>query len=236
MFPELGVLLLSLQGQLAVTYGQLIKDMWGAGRRKYIQVCPLEIKAQISTKAPQFHGFEAHDCHEFLSYLLDGLHEDLNRVLVKPMVDARIESRSRPDDVVAALSWEAYGKRNRSIITDLFHGQMRLRVTCSVCDCALPEWTTFEQGPAVTVPLPVNTDRNVLVRRRWLGCVTGGRVDDGSGGVCVCCRCHRGGPAAGYISPVPWWHSGAVQGDRTRVWVLRRPHAVVLGKLAVRTW
>jgi ubiquitin carboxyl-terminal hydrolase 8 len=30
-----------------------------------------------------FSGFSQHDSQEFLSFLLDGLHEDLNRVIVK---------------------------------------------------------------------------------------------------------------------------------------------------------
>lgn len=32
----------------------------------------------------QFNGFAQHDCQEVLSFLLDGLHEDLNRILEKP--------------------------------------------------------------------------------------------------------------------------------------------------------
>ena len=34
--------------------------------------------------APQFSGYSQQDSHEALRFLLDGLHEDLNRVRSKP--------------------------------------------------------------------------------------------------------------------------------------------------------
>ena len=50
----------------------------------------------MSEKATQFANFAQHDAHEFLSFLLDGLHEDLNRVRAKPMTKA-IEAADRDD-------------------------------------------------------------------------------------------------------------------------------------------
>jgi hypothetical protein len=41
---------------------------------------------------------------ELLTFLLDGLHEDLNRVREKPYAEA-VEQGGRPDEVVAKLAW-----------------------------------------------------------------------------------------------------------------------------------
>jgi ubiquitin C-terminal hydrolase len=41
---------------------------------------------------------------ELLSFVLDGLHEDLNRVKVKPIVEGS-ESDGRPDEIVSKESW-----------------------------------------------------------------------------------------------------------------------------------
>lgn len=41
-----------------------------------------------------------HDSQEFLNFLLDNLHEDLNRVLKKPYVEME-DSNNRPDEEVA---------------------------------------------------------------------------------------------------------------------------------------
>lgn len=56
-----------------------------------------------------------------MNFLLDGLHEDLNRVKKKPYVELE-ESNDRPDSVVASLFWEGHLKRNQSIIVDLMYG------------------------------------------------------------------------------------------------------------------
>lgn len=46
-------------------------------------VAPRAFKRLIGDIAPQFQGYNQHDSQELLNFLLDGLHEDLNRVLVK---------------------------------------------------------------------------------------------------------------------------------------------------------
>ena len=42
-------------------------------------VSPDDLKAAITKHAPQFAGYSQHDAHELLVFLLDGLHEELNR-------------------------------------------------------------------------------------------------------------------------------------------------------------
>lgn len=54
----------------------------------------------IGKYAPRFNGYQQHDAQELLAFLLDGLHEDLNRVHDKPYVELS-DSEGRPDNVVA---------------------------------------------------------------------------------------------------------------------------------------
>lgn len=75
-------------------------------------------------KNPQFRGFNHQDSQEFLNYFLDKLHEDLNKVKVKPYIED-VESNGRPDEIVSRISWENYKKRNDSFISDLLAGQYR---------------------------------------------------------------------------------------------------------------
>lgn len=47
----------------------------------------------------RFTDFQQHDSQEFLAFLLDGLHEDLNRVHAKPYVELK-DSDDRTDEDV----------------------------------------------------------------------------------------------------------------------------------------
>lgn len=67
-----------------------------------------------------------------LSVLLETMHEDLNAISKKPYVEMK-DSAGRPDAVVAAEFWEGFQKRDKSIFVDLFYGQLKSRVSCSVC-------------------------------------------------------------------------------------------------------
>ena len=55
---------------------------------------------------------------ELLASLLDGLHEDLNRVKNKPYVEAK-DGDGRPDEEVADEYWRNHVARNDSIIVDV---------------------------------------------------------------------------------------------------------------------
>ena len=53
---------------------------------------------QVGRFAPQFSGYQQQDSQELLAFLLDGLHEDLNRVKKKPYVEIK-DADGRPDAV-----------------------------------------------------------------------------------------------------------------------------------------
>ena len=57
---------------------------------------PYAIKNAVATLQPMFSGYQQHDSQEFLSYILDGIHEDLNRVKKKEYTES-IDSDNRPD-------------------------------------------------------------------------------------------------------------------------------------------
>lgn len=49
--------------------------------------------------APQFSGYSQQDSQELMAFLLDGLHEDLNRIRKKPYVEQK-EYTGQPDEVL----------------------------------------------------------------------------------------------------------------------------------------
>lgn len=57
---------------------------------------------------------------ELLAFLLDGLHEDLNRVKRKPYIESK-DTPGQPDEDVADEYWANHLARNDSIIVDVCH-------------------------------------------------------------------------------------------------------------------
>ena len=145
---------LGMKGEIARTFGQLIKDMW-CGR--YTYVVPRAFKMAVGRFAPQFSGYQQQDSQELLTFLLDGLHEDLNRVKQKPYVEMS-ESDGKPDHEVAMEAWTNYKKRNDSVILDIFHGLLKSTVVCPECPKVS---VTFDPTCYLSLPLPVKKERQV---------------------------------------------------------------------------
>ena len=71
---------------------------------------------------------------EVLAFLLDGLHEDLNRVKCKPYIEVS-DAQGCPDDQVADEYWQNHLARNNSIIVDLCHVSLLLFQFSGPCIC-----------------------------------------------------------------------------------------------------
>lgn len=69
--------------------------------------------------APQFSGYAQHDAQELLAFLLDGMHEDLNRVQKKPYIEQK-DYEGYSDEVLSELMWKNHISRNQSVIVNLF--------------------------------------------------------------------------------------------------------------------
>lgn len=104
----------------------------------------------IATFAPQFSGYQQHDSQELIAFLLDGLHEDLNRVRKKPYVDLSTVD-GLPEAQAADESWRLHKLRSDSIVVDLFQGQFRSHVLCPRCGRAS---VTFDPFMYLSLPIP----------------------------------------------------------------------------------
>lgn len=67
-------------------------------------------QAIVASKASQFTGYAQHDAQEFMAFLLDGLHEDLNRIQNKPYTET-VDSDGRLDEVGVILNHGGTWKR-----------------------------------------------------------------------------------------------------------------------------
>lgn len=68
-----------------------------------------------------------------MRYLLEGLHEDLNRIHNKPAYEEIKDDPNLNETEKCAVWWSNYEDRNNSSIKDIFCGQLRSFVTCRTC-------------------------------------------------------------------------------------------------------
>ncbi|GHJ88910.1 hypothetical protein NliqN6_5312 [Naganishia liquefaciens] len=149
------------KGDLAKAFATLISVLWN---EQYTFLSPITFRKSISTYAPSFAGTDQHDSQEFLSFLLDGLHEDLNRIRTKPPAVEMTPEREAaletlPPSVAAEKEWQIYKQRNDSLIVDLFQGQYRNRMECLTCHKTS---TTYDAFMYLSLPVPQGKQKVVL--------------------------------------------------------------------------
>ncbi|KAK9826555.1 hypothetical protein WJX74_002546 [Apatococcus lobatus] len=143
---------LGMRGELATSFGMLMDRLWAEGTTA---IKPQRFKAQLAKFAPQFQGYSQQDSQELVIFLLDGLHEDLNRVQNKPYV-VEGDDDGRPDAAMAAQAWDNYRRRNDSVMVDHFQGLLKSTLVCPKCNSTSRKFDPFMY---LSLPLPSTKTR-----------------------------------------------------------------------------
>ncbi|XP_068440438.1 ubiquitin carboxyl-terminal hydrolase 2a isoform X2 [Clinocottus analis] len=111
-------------------FAKLLQTMWTSCSSE--AVSPSEFKTQIQRYAPRFVGYNQQDAQEFLRFLLDGLHNEVNRVSIRPRGSTE-DYDHLPDEEKGKKMWSKYLEREDSKVVDVFVGQLKSSLTCSLC-------------------------------------------------------------------------------------------------------
>eukprot|EP00750_Incisomonas_marina_P001219 INCI10997.2.p1 GENE.INCI10997.2~~INCI10997.2.p1 ORF type:complete len:441 (+),score=70.03 INCI10997.2:1027-2349(+) len=139
----------SSKGKIAVAFAQVVTMLW-YGRDEH-SVSPSALKKAMSHINSQFAGYRQHDAQEFLCFLLDALHEDLNRVETPTPYE---ELDRKEGESVADFSdrcWHYDRARSDSYVKDLFCGQLHSTITCRECGAVS---TCFDPFWNLSIPIP----------------------------------------------------------------------------------
>lgn len=147
---------LGFRGEVAQAFGLLLHRAFDPTSLNS-SVSPRDFKYTIGHYSSMFLGYHQQDSQEFLSWLLDALHEDLNRILEKPYNE---KPELSDDDLgnhqalvkLANMCWHQHKQRNDSVITDLFTGMYQSTLVCP--DCGKTS-VTFDPFNDLTLPLPI---------------------------------------------------------------------------------
>ena len=115
------------QGEIVEKYAQIVKHLW-KGNNECIS--PIQFKISFGKIYSAFNDFRQQDCQEFISFLLDALHEDLNKVLKKPYIENQDISANLSDEEHFKIKKKLYLCRNQSLISDLIYGFYKSTIFC----------------------------------------------------------------------------------------------------------
>ena len=139
---------LNKRGDLSSAFKRVMVELWDSTSQHSVD--PYVLRREVKARTDRFPDYRQHDAHEFMRFLLNELHEGINR--------ASVEGRKSPADnetlgeaCARHLTWEG------SRISELFGGMLRSEVRCSVCsdksivhipfmDIALPIQKTIEES------------------------------------------------------------------------------------------
>ncbi len=169
------------KGRMAAAYHQLLKRMWSSSNSSSAER-PSEVKAVVGRVASRFLGYDQHDAQEFLRFLLDALHSDLNKVHSPPPYQELDDDPAASDAHVSQVWWDYNCARNDSPLNDLFAGQFRSQVTCGVCGRKSRAYDPFWD---VALPIP----RKAQMRGAYGG---SSGLASGGGAACELDDCFEG--------------------------------------------
>ncbi|XP_030067109.1 ubiquitin carboxyl-terminal hydrolase 31 [Microcaecilia unicolor] len=140
------------RGEVTEQLSGLLRALWTL---EYTPQHSREFKTVVSRNALQYCGSSQHDAQEFLLWLLDRVHEDLNyaakrngRPLVKPPGEADLLLEGVPSPL------------SGSFVQELFQAQYRSSLTCPHCQ---KQSNTFDPFLCISLPIPLPHTRPLFV-------------------------------------------------------------------------
>ena len=145
-------------GAIAKAYAGLLTSIYGTNASS--SFAPKNFKITLGRCQPIFSGYGQQDSQEFLSFLVDGLHEDLNRVIKKPYIENPESDDKTVNDpqairVLGDKFRANHRARNDSVAMDLFNGFYKNTMVCPSCDKVS---ITFDPFSLLTLQLPVESN------------------------------------------------------------------------------
>ena len=146
-------------GKLSKEFADLLGKMWIDSKKI---VNPQDIKYAICDLTNIFNNNNQHDSSEFLMFLLNFLHDEINKDKSKGSTSFYEPPKKENESDISASQrfWNLFKKKNNSIITDLFYGQIRNITRCLSCGHSV---TNFEIFNILPIEIPILKKVSVLL-------------------------------------------------------------------------
>ncbi|TID28052.1 hypothetical protein CANINC_002733 [Pichia inconspicua] len=151
------------KGLLTERYHDLALEML-ENSEKGMATTPKLLKKAVGEINEMFRNTHQQDAAEFLQFLLDTIHEDLNwSANENSLTDITAEDEANrellPLRLASTIEWERYLKSHYSSIIDIFAGQYASRLECLNCHKTS---TTYIPYHMLSVPIPQKSSQITL--------------------------------------------------------------------------
>eukprot|EP01065_Artemidia_motanka_P038375 TRINITY_DN47222_c0_g1_i1.p1 TRINITY_DN47222_c0_g1~~TRINITY_DN47222_c0_g1_i1.p1 ORF type:complete len:829 (+),score=295.74 TRINITY_DN47222_c0_g1_i1:35-2488(+) len=132
-------------GRVTEALASLLREMWSGEK----VVRPGAFKQTVGSVRSEFSGWGQEDSQEFVSFVLDAVHEDLNSAAGHRPGPAP----ATPPGAEAEHRWRSHIARNQSLVVDMFHGQLRAVIACDGCG---KDVRSYDPVALLSVPVPAS--------------------------------------------------------------------------------
>ncbi|KAM8961294.1 ubiquitin carboxyl-terminal hydrolase 31 [Pelodytes ibericus] len=136
------------RGEVTEQLAKLLRSLWTL---EYTPQHSREFKTIVSRNALQYRGTSQHDAQEFLLWLLDRVHEDLNLV---------VKHKPRPPLEEDLTGEGPTFPSSGTFVQELFQAQYRSSLTCPHCQ---KQSNTFDPFLCISLPIPLPHTRPLYV-------------------------------------------------------------------------
>ncbi|XP_005179499.1 uncharacterized protein LOC101898421 [Musca domestica] len=143
------------KGELTEQLANVLKALWTCKNESDHST---SFKAVVDRYGSQFRSSTQHDAQEFLFWLLDKVHEDLNTATKRRYKSVK-NNYGRPDEVIAAETLANHIRCNNSFVQAVFQAQFRSSLTCPRCK---KQSNTFDPFHCISVQLPQLTQQTIF--------------------------------------------------------------------------
>lgn len=148
------------KGILPEAYATLLSNLYKGDASA---VRPVSFRKMCGRFNSQWTVDQQQDAKEYLEFVLDHFHEDMNRnwsrTPLKQLSEAQEMTRERLSRPIAAITeWGRYTHREKSLIGDIFAGQHASQLTCTTCGTTS---TTYEAFWSISVEIPLEGSADV---------------------------------------------------------------------------